>query len=94
MFNHLHEMSLAGHSVYVEALLPTAAYLHGLKVVRVPEATPYHYAYHCCFDNAESLYRDFALSQTCTKNMLVHPIKKDVTMAGPMDFSLSAHHLE
>ena len=94
MFNHLHEMSLAGQSVMMEAMLPTTAFLHGLKVVALEDASPYPDAYHCCWDNAERLYRDFALDQTCTNSMLLHPVKKDVTADGPLEFSRQHHSLQ
>lgn len=79
MFNVLHDMSLKGQSLYVEALLPTAAMIHGLKAVAIHGATPSYEAYHCCTHDAEQLYRQFALNQTCTVAMLLHPIKKAVT---------------
>ena len=78
-FNVLHDMSLKGQSLYVEALLPTAAMIHGLRFVARNGASPYHEAYHCCSGDAERLYQQFALNQTCTKSILLHPIKRDVT---------------
>ena len=79
LMDAVHSMSLQGKSLYLEAMLPTAAMLHGLKTISLPGATPYHEAYHCCFDDAERLYEEFASRQTCTFSMLVHPIKRDVT---------------
>ena len=90
LVNSVHEMSLRGQSLYVEALLPTAAMLHGLKVVWLKGATPSHEAYHCCTGEAERLYQDFSQKQVCTNLMLVHPVKKDVTHLDKLAHSL--HH--
>ena len=79
IFDALHGMSLAGQSLYVEALLPTAAMLHGLKAVRIEAAPPFFDAYDCGDGRAEALYLSFALNQSCTKSMLLHPVKADVT---------------
>ena len=56
----VHDMSLHGQSLYVEALLPTAAMLHGLKVACLQGATPSHEAFHCCTGEAERLYQEFS----------------------------------
>ena len=53
LFDTLHAMSLAGQHLYVEALLPTAALMHNLKAVALPEATASWESFHCCFDEAE-----------------------------------------
>ena len=53
LFDTLHTMSLAGQHLYVEALLPTAAMMHNLKAVALPEATASWESFHCCFDEAE-----------------------------------------
>ena len=53
LFDTLHTMSLAGQSLYIEALLPTAAFLHNLKAVSLPEAIASWGSYHCCTTEAE-----------------------------------------
>ena len=72
LVDSVHDMSLHGQSLYVEALLPAAAMLHGLKVVCLSGATPSHEAFHCCTGEAERLYQEFSQNQTCTNLMLVH----------------------
>ena len=46
-------MSLAGQHLYVKALLPTAALMHNLKSLALPEATASWESFHCCCDEAE-----------------------------------------
>ena len=79
MFDALHGMSLAGQSLCVEALLPTAAMLHELQAVGIESDPPFFDACDCCDGRAEALYHSFALNQSCTESMLLHPVKADVT---------------